>query len=114
MAYNEFLADQIRLVFSELHVKAEEKKMFGGYCFLVDNKLCCGVFKEDLMVRIAPEDEKKYLDTEDCRMMDENPVSMRGFLMVGPDGVDMDEDLFRWIQRCLDYNPRAKTSRRKK
>ncbi len=113
MPYNEFLADRIRLILNEKHIKAEEKKMFGGFCFLVDNKLLCGVFKDELMVRIAPEDEHHYLKNEDCRMMDKNPDSMKGFLMISPDGIDMDEDLTDWIERCLEYNPRAKSSKRK-
>lgn len=114
MAYNEYLSDRVRLIFSEKHIKTEEKKMFGGYCFLVDDKLCCGVFKEELMVRIAPEAEANYLQNEDCRMMDKNPNSMKGFLMINPEGIDMDEDLDIWINRCLEYNPLAKSSKKKK
>jgi hypothetical protein len=63
------------------------------------------------MVRIAPEDQNNYLINEDCRKMDE---SMKGFLYVSPDGIDMDDDLDKWIKRCLKFNPRAKASRKKK
>ena len=114
MAYNEYLADRVRLLFREKHIKAEEKKMFGGFCFMIDDKLCCGIFKEELMVRIAPEDENIYLQNEDCRMMDETTNSMKGFLMISPEGIDMDDDLNLWINRCLEFNPRAKSSKKKK
>lgn len=114
MPYNEYLADRIKLVLNENYIKAEEKKMFGGLCFLVDDKLFCGVFREELMVRIAPENEDEYLKNEDCRMMDEVKHSMKGFLMVSPEGIDMDEDLTKWIQRCLEFNPRARSSKKKK
>lgn len=114
MPFNEYLADRVKIAFRERHINAEEKKMFGGLCFLVDDKLCCGVFKEELMVRIAPENEDEYLQNEDCRMMDEVKHSMKGFLMVSPEGIDMDEDLTKWIHRCLDFNPRAKSSKKKK
>jgi TfoX/Sxy family transcriptional regulator of competence genes len=114
MAFSEFLADRVRFTIKEHRIGFEEKKMFGGLCFLVDDKLCFGVFKEELMVRIAPEDEDDYLKNEDCRMMDEVKHSMKGFLMVSPEGIDMDEDLAKWINRCLDFNPRAKSSKKKK
>ena len=52
MAYNEFLADRIRLTFKEKPISSEEKKMFGGFCFLVDDKLCCGVFKEEALLSL--------------------------------------------------------------
>jgi TfoX/Sxy family transcriptional regulator of competence genes len=111
MAYSEYLADRVRHSLKENKVAFKEKKMFGGLCFLVDDKLFTGVFKEELMVRIAPEDQEKYLEKEDCRPMDE---SMKGFLMISPDGIDMDEDLDKWIKRCLIFNPRAKASKKKR
>lgn len=114
MAYSEYLADRVRASLKENRVSFEEKKMFGGLCFLVDDKLCTGVFKEELMVRIDPDNETKYLRKEDCRMMDEDTHSMKGFLMVSPEGVDLDDDLDKWIKRCLQFNPRAKASKKKR
>lgn len=114
MAFSEFLADRVRSAFKEFRVGFEEKKMFGGLCFFVDDKMCCGAFKEELMVRIALENEEKYLQEEDCRMMDENKNSMKGFLMVSPEAIDMEEDLSKWIKRCLEFNPRAKSSKKKR
>ena len=114
MAYSEYLADRVRLTLKGNNTLFYEKKMFGGLCFFVGEKLCTGVFKEELMVRIDPVNEAKYLHEEDCRMMDENTHSMKGFLMITPEGIDMDDDLDKWIKRCLDFNPRAKASKKKK
>lgn len=113
MAYSEFLADRVRSSFKENHTGFEEKKMFGGLCFFVDDKMCAGIFKEELMVRIDPENETEYLQNEDCREMDETNHSMKGFLMVTPEGIDMEDDLDKWIKRCLAFNPIAKSSKRK-
>ena len=55
MAYNEFLADRVRISLKDNQTTFEEKKMFGGICFLVDEKMCLGVIKDDLMVRLDPE-----------------------------------------------------------
>lgn len=111
MAYSEYLADRVRHSLKENKAAFEEKKMFGGLCWFIDEKLCVGVFKEELLVRIAPEDQYNYLTKRDCRLMDE---SMKGFLYVSPDGIDMDDDLDKWIKRCLEFNPRAKASKKKR
>jgi len=113
MAYNEYLADRVRFALKENNALFYEKKMFGGLCFFVDEKMCTGVFKEELMVRIAPDDAENYLKEEDCKMMDEDTNSMKGFLMISPQGIDMDDDLDKWVKRCLEFNPRAKSSKKK-
>ena len=61
MPFSEYLADRVRHSFKENKTGFEEKKMFGGLCFFVDDKMCCGVFKEELMVRIDPANEDEYL-----------------------------------------------------
>ena len=113
MAFSEYLADRVRFCLKENRTIFAEKKMFGGLCFFVEDKMLAGVFKEELMVRIAPENEAEYLQNEDCREMDETNHSMKGFLYVSPEGIDMDDDLDKWIKRCLEFNPRAKSSKKK-
>lgn len=113
MAYNELLADRVRHALKENKTTFVEKKMFGGLCFLVDEKMCLGIIKEELMVRIAPEKQDEYLAEKGSRLMDFTNNSMKGFLFITPEGVDMDDDLNKWVERCLEYNPRAKSSKRK-
>lgn len=114
MAYDELLADRIRGSLKENLASFEEKRMFGGICFLVDDKMCVGVIKQDLMIRIDPEDQKDFLKEKGCRPMDFTTRPMKGYLYVNPEGVDMDEDLNKWVKRCLEFNPKAKSSKRKK
>jgi TfoX/Sxy family transcriptional regulator of competence genes len=114
MAYDEFLADRIRNTLKYKQISFEEKKMFGGICFLVDDKMCMGVVKNDVMVRIDPENQNDYLQESGCRPMDFTKRPMKGFLFVGPEGVDMDQDLEKWTNRCLDFNPKATSSKKKK
>jgi len=113
MAYNELLADRVRHSLKENKATFEEKKMFGGLCFLVDEKMCLGIMKEELMVRIAPEKQDEFLAEKGSSLMDLTTNSMKGFLLITPEGVDMDDDLNKWVIRCLEYNPRAKSSKRK-
>ena len=44
--------------------------------------------------------------------MDFNGRIMKGFVCVDPIGIDSDKDLEGWIQVCLDFNPKAKSSKK--
>lgn len=113
MAYNELLADRIRGTLSDNNTSFLEKKMFGGICFMVDDKMCVGIIKDELMVRIDPENENDFLRENDCRPMDFTKRPMKGYLYVSPEAIDLDEDLNKWVKRCLDFNPKAKSSKKK-
>lgn len=113
MAYSELLADRIRQVFKEKNTRFEEKKMMGGLCFMVDDKMCCGVHEERLMGRIDPDFEAEAMKREGCKQMDFTGRPMKGYVFVYPEGTDRDKDLEFWVQRCLDFNPKAKSSKKK-
>ncbi|MBT8220973.1 MAG: TfoX/Sxy family protein, partial [Bacteroidia bacterium] len=61
MAYDEYQADRIRHVLQDKNIGFEERKMFGGICYMVDDKMCVGTMinKESgepyLMARIGEE-----------------------------------------------------------
>jgi len=112
MAYNEFLADRIRVSLNEKNCPYTEKKMMGGLTFMIDNKMCVGIIKDDLMARIDPAIHDEALTRNGCRDMDFTHRPMKGFVFINPEGTDMDEDLKFWIDLALDYNPRAKASKK--
>ncbi|NQV01621.1 MAG: TfoX/Sxy family protein [Bacteroidia bacterium] len=114
MAYDEHLAERIRRAFQEKGIAAEEKKMMGGICYLVNDKMCAGVNDDKLMARVGPEIYEEALSKPGCREMDFTKRPMKGFVYVESEGTDMDTDLADWIQLCLDYNPKAKSSKKKK
>jgi len=49
MSYNEKLTLRTREIIAATHKNVEEKKMFGGLCFMVNGKMCVGVEKDRLM-----------------------------------------------------------------
>lgn len=112
MAYDEFLADRVRLLMRQKGTGFQEKKMMGGLAFMVNDKMCVGVVRDDLMARIAPEEYDSALTRKGCREMNFTGRPMKGFVFVGPEGTDMDEDLAAWVQLALDFNPRAKSSKK--
>ena len=54
MAYNEKLANMTRELIAAVEKNVTEKAMFGGLCFMVNDKMALGVEKERLMVRLDP------------------------------------------------------------
>jgi TfoX/Sxy family transcriptional regulator of competence genes len=115
MAYNDHLADRIRRVFEEKKVhNIEEKKMMGGLTFMVNEKMCIGIVKEDLMVRLNPELHDASILKTGARTMDFTAKPMRGYIFVNAEGVDKDADLEDWIQLALDFNEIAKASKKTK
>ena len=120
MAYDEHLADRIRLVFKEKGTPYEARKMMGGLCFMVHEKMCCGIHFDKkrqidlLMARIGEEASISAMEEPGCHPMDFTGRPMKGYVFISPEGFDKDADLEKWIQRCLDFNPQAKASKKKK
>lgn len=115
MAYDENLAESIRTALANRRRRdVEEKKMMGGLTFMVNGKMCVGILKDDLMVRIDPSIYEAALRKKGCREMDFTGKPMRGFVFVNPTGTKTARDLNYWLDLALDFNKRAKASRKRK
>lgn len=113
MSYNEFLGDRIRHVLLEKNVDFFEKRMFGGLCFMVEEKMCLGIIKDEVMARIGPEKYEKSLLKEGCSEMNFTGTPMKGYVFLTDDATDLESDLEYWIQLALDFNPLAKASKKR-
>ena len=113
MSYNESLTNRIREVFSLTHKNVEEKKMFGGLCFMVNDKMCVGVEQERLMVRLDPEKYDEVIQKEGCTPMDFTGKPMKGFVFVDVNVLRTKKQLEYWIKLALEYNAIAKASKKK-
>ena len=118
MAYDEYLAERIGKTFKELNVAFVEKKMMGGLIFMVDEKMCVGVDKDKktgedrLMARIGQDEYHAALKEKGSREMDFTGTPMKGFVFIGPDGFDSEEDLEYWLQKAVEHNPQAKKTKK--
>lgn len=62
MAYSIALANRVREYLAEIpHIIVEEKAMFGGLAFLVNDKMCINIGEDSLMCRFAPKSRQKKL-----------------------------------------------------
>ena len=114
MAFDEQLAERIRAILKRKR-GISERKMFGGLCFMVDDKMSVGVLKTDLVVRISPETAAELLKQPNVRMMDFTGKPMRGMLYVGPPAVKSEAELKEWVELSVAYArslPEKKPKRR--
>lgn len=87
---------------------------------MVNDKMCCGIHfdkkKETdlLMARIGESASTEAMSKPGCHPMDFTGRPMRGYVFVTPDGFDAAADLDAWIQLCIDFNPEAKASKKRK
>ena len=102
MAYNEKLADRIREKLIAVK-KLEEIKMMGGLCFLYKTKMCCGIMKDDLMVRVIKNNYEDVLSHPHTRPMDFTGRPLKGFIFVAPDGFKNEKDLDFWLAMGIEY-----------
>ncbi len=114
MAYNEYLADRISQFFQEKSIPFEARKMMGGLCFMVDGKMCVGVNRDEIMARIDPEVYEESLQKPGCKKMNFTGRPMKGFVFLTEEATDMEEALSYWLQLALDFNPKAKASKKRK
>ena len=114
MAYSEYLSDRIAQFFNEKSIHFEQKKMFGGMCFMVDDKMCVGVLQDEIMARINPNIYQESLLKKGCKEMNFTGRAMKGYVFLSDEATDLNDDLNYWLQLALDFNPLAKASKKKK
>lgn len=114
MAFNEILANRVRELIAARENIIEEKRMFGGLCFMVNDKMCVGVETSRLMVRFDPALTDEVMEKEGCTPMDFTKKIMKGFAFVDIAALNTKKKLEYWINIALDYNKIAKASKPKK
>ena len=114
MATDPYLLDRMRRILTARGISWEEKRMFGGDCFMVDDKMCFGTYKGGIMARVAPEEVDELTQKEGARQMIHGGRPMTGYLFLEADAYDADAELEFWIGRCLAFNPKARSSKKKK
>lgn len=100
MPYNQLLAEKLRIHLIPHGDAIEEKKMFGGLCFLYRGKMAIGIVKDELAVRVVSEKMEGELVKHNVRPMDFTKRPMKEFLYVTPEN---DHDLPHWINLGIEH-----------
>src|SRR4028118_1438519 len=107
MAFNEELADRIRVGLSHLP-KVKEKKMFGGLAFMVDNKMCITAGADRIMCRIDPAIHEEVINRKGCSTVIMRGREIKGYVYVNEESIKNRKDLDYWMGLALGYNKIAK------
>jgi hypothetical protein len=100
--YNEELAERVRLILAD-RTDVVEKKMFGGLTFMVAGQMCCGVLRNDLVVRIEPGEFDGLIAQPHVRPFDFSGRPMQGMVYVESGALVDPEVLQTWVRRGTDY-----------
>lgn len=97
MPYDHSLAERIRPLLLP-RAGMSERAMFGGLGFLQYGNVCCGIWKDMLIVRCGSAQTESLLQKPHTRPFDITGKAMNGWLMIEPKGIAVTEDLLRWIE----------------
>ncbi len=112
MAYNIDLANRIAAYLIKFpNLKIEEKEMFSGLAFMVNGKMCINVSGENLMCRFDPKLIEVVAEKRGFLPMIMKGKQLKGYCYVDPIGFEGKKDFEYWIDLCLDFNPKAKSSK---
>jgi len=112
MRYNETLA--LRVAERLMHIQdVVEKEMFSGLVFMVNGKMCLGVSKNSMMVRLDPSTLESLSDKDGWEQMVMGDRPMKGYISVSEDVLGRNDELDFWVNLALAFNPMAKASKKK-
>lgn len=95
MAYDPLLLDRMDAVLAD-RKKVERKRMFGGFCWMLNGNMLCGVETGRYMFRVGKELEGEALDRPGTAPVIFNARKMGGIIWV--DAVQAENDgLKYWI-----------------
>jgi uncharacterized protein len=102
MAFSESLADRVRFLLDHRPGIAE-KQMFGSICFMLHGNLLVGVWTTSLIVRVGPDAYERALQQPHVREFDITGRAMKGWVLVGAEGIEDDSQLQDWIDKAVGF-----------
>jgi len=103
MAYDEALAQRVRLLVSE-EKHLTEQKMFGGLAFLINGNMAVGASGQGgLLLRVDPAETEQLSHEPHAHRFVMRGRAMDGWLRVDAAGVTGKRELERWVRRGVAY-----------
>jgi len=81
---------------------------------MVDDKMCFGTFKGGLLCRVDPDEKETLLMKTGAEIITQRGREMKGYVFLQSSGYETDHALEFWIDKCLAFNPKAKSSKKKR
>jgi TfoX/Sxy family transcriptional regulator of competence genes len=102
MPFDEALAERVRGVIGARD-GVTERRMFGAVAWMLRGNMACGVIREDLLVRLGPEDTERALAEPHTKPFDMGPRVARGMILVDQAALGADAELASWIDAGAAY-----------
>jgi TfoX/Sxy family transcriptional regulator of competence genes len=102
MAYDEGHAEILRNHLSSLQ-GVDEKKMFGGLCFMLNGNMLCGVHKGGAMFRVGKGNEQAALAVQGVSPLSFTKKRMGGMLEVDDDLLGNDQRRSTLMALALEF-----------
>lgn len=74
-----------------------KKKMFGGTCYLENDKMVCGIWKDNVILRLGAEEGDKALQEKKAVLFDITGKPMKGWVMVPKQKIS-NKNIEHWIE----------------
>jgi TfoX/Sxy family transcriptional regulator of competence genes len=113
MPFDEALGERIAAALRRGGIDFAEKRMFGGLGFMINDKMCVGIVKDQLMVRVLDEKYTDVLRLPHVRPMDFTGRPMKGFVYVSSDGLQDEDSLQKWLELGIEFSKFGKVRSRK-
>ena len=101
MPHDPHLADLMRQALTRRR-GITERKMFGGYCWMLDGNMLCGVEVGRFMFRVGKEFEAEAVQRPGARPMDITGKPMRGIIWVDSNAA-VEAGLGTWIDFASQF-----------
>ena len=79
------------------------QKMFGGVGFLMRGNMCFGIWKDELILRLNPEQAQKELKRKNVKPFDITGRPMKGWILVEPQGMKTEQALKDWVEKAMEF-----------
>jgi len=99
MPYSQALAERIRHALRQ-RPNMVEKRLFGGLGWMLNGNLLVCAWHQSLIARLGPDQADHALQQPFVKVFDVTGKPMTGWVVVEPDGLDLDRDLQTWIERA--------------
>jgi len=76
--------------------------MFGGTCYLEKEKMVCGIWKDNLILRLGEEQGVRALQNKKVRVFDITGKPMKGWVMINKKHLSP-KTINEWIQKARDH-----------
>ena len=81
----------------------DQKKMFGGVCYLMNGNMVGGIYKDYMILRLGEEAASEALKKPHVRVFDITGRPMKGWVMVDGNRFASNDELEVWLEKARDF-----------